>query len=156
MYNGDCMEKLMAVFDAGPFIHLSEVRQLDLFSLFHRILTTHEVAEELKGLKAGTEMYVPVSGGVFMRAAVKEPDKLLVNVGANTAVTKTVPETIKLIQDQINEIGSAKTQLGEQVQLILLDPVFHVATGAINLLVNNLLLYWHFLNSRLLARLAGK
>lgn len=74
--------------------------------------------EELKEVRAGTDVYVPVSGGVFMRATVKEPEKLLVNVGANTAVTKTVPDTIKLIQEQINEIGTAKIQLGEQVQLI--------------------------------------
>lgn len=74
--------------------------------------------EELKEVKTGTDVYVPVSGGVFMRATVKEPEKLLVNVGANTAVTKTVPDTIKLIQDQINEIGTAKIHLGEQVQLI--------------------------------------
>ncbi len=74
--------------------------------------------EELTTVKSGTDVFVPVSGGVFMRASIKEPEKLLVNVGANIAVAKTIPDTIKLIQDQINEIGTAKMQLAEQVQLI--------------------------------------
>lgn len=77
-----------------------------------------EGLDELKGVTAGTDVYVPVSGGIFMRATIKEADKLLVNVGSNVAVAKTIPDTAKLIQEQINEIGTAKTQLAEQVELI--------------------------------------
>ena len=37
-----------AVFDAGPFIHLKEIKKIDLLSLFQRILTTEEILSECK------------------------------------------------------------------------------------------------------------
>lgn len=40
------MAKIEAVFDAGPFIHLHEITQLNLVAQFRKILTTFEILEE--------------------------------------------------------------------------------------------------------------
>ena len=40
------------VFDAGPFIHLQEVKQIDLVTVFIKILTTVEILEECKRMES--------------------------------------------------------------------------------------------------------
>ena len=35
-----------AIFDAGPFIHLEEIKEINLLSLFQQILTTKEILSE--------------------------------------------------------------------------------------------------------------
>jgi len=96
MYNGDCMEKLKAVFDAGPFIHLSEVRQLDLLSLFHRILTTHEVAEELKGLKLPEQALLTDLKPKSKDFAKYVMEKYNLDLGEATSIALCRQEQVKL------------------------------------------------------------
>jgi len=40
-----------AVFDAGPFIHLNEIDELDLIRLFSKIFTTKEILEECREIE---------------------------------------------------------------------------------------------------------
>src|SRR3989344_787342 len=51
MLNGAYMAKIEAVFDAGPFIHLQEIMQLNLTVQFKKILTTPEILEECKRIE---------------------------------------------------------------------------------------------------------
>jgi len=48
--NGDFME-IKAISDAGPIIHLSEINKTVCFSLFSKVLVTHEVYKEVKACK---------------------------------------------------------------------------------------------------------
>ena len=49
---GHLMVKIkQAVFDAGPFIHLSEINHLATLVLFEKILTTPEIFEECKKIQ---------------------------------------------------------------------------------------------------------
>lgn len=41
-----------AVVDAGPFIHVQEIKRLSLFKLFEKIATTKEILEECKKISA--------------------------------------------------------------------------------------------------------
>lgn len=74
---------------------------------------------ELGNVDVGTEMFVPISGGVFVKAELKDNKELIVNVGAGTAVKKTIPETLKMITDQANEIVRAREELLLQLQSIV-------------------------------------
>ncbi|PIO06712.1 prefoldin subunit alpha [Candidatus Woesearchaeota archaeon CG08_land_8_20_14_0_20_43_7] len=66
---------------------------------------------EFKNLKVGSEILVPVSNGIFAKAELKDTEKLLTNIGADTVVQKTVDETIDMLKIQIIEIERYKVQL---------------------------------------------
>ncbi|MBD3313811.1 prefoldin subunit alpha [Candidatus Woesearchaeota archaeon] len=72
--------------------------------------------EELRDVKPGTEAFVPITGGVFIKAEIKDSKNLLVNVGAGATVEKSVPDTIDLINNQKKEIESAREELLEQLK----------------------------------------
>jgi len=67
--------------------------------------------EELEKTPAGTEILVPVSGGIFAKAELKDSKSLLVNVGANIGVKKTSEQTKKMLSDQVNEISDYKNKM---------------------------------------------
>lgn len=71
--------------------------------------------EEISKAKTGEEVLVPVSGGVFFKAAMKESTKFLVNVGSGVVVEKTVDETKGLIKAQSAEMERYKEQMMEEL-----------------------------------------
>lgn len=80
------------------------------------LMATRNGLEEFKKIDAGREIFVPLSSGIFAKASVKDTTELLVNVGANVAVTKDVESTKKLIQNQIEEIKKIHKQMIEELE----------------------------------------
>lgn len=75
-----------------------------------------ESFNELKNVKKGAEILVPITNGVFAKAELKDSSHLLVNVGANTVVTKTIDESKKLMEDQLNELAKFHDNLVMEIQ----------------------------------------
>jgi prefoldin alpha subunit len=65
--------------------------------------------------KQGDEILVPVSGGLFFRATVKDSNHFLVNVGNNVVVEKDVEGAKQLVSDQAKEIDKYKDQVTQQL-----------------------------------------
>jgi prefoldin alpha subunit len=80
------------------------------------LIVTHQGLEDLKHVKEGSEILVPVSSGIFAKARLESVDKLILNVGANTAVPKTIEETQETLNKQMTEIQGLQTQLIEAHQ----------------------------------------
>ena len=76
----------------------------------------NEALEEFKSVETGTEILVPVTGGVFAKAELKDNKKLTVNVGAGTSVEKTIPETLKLVSQQSEELSKTREELLTNLQ----------------------------------------
>lgn len=74
--------------------------------------------DEIKQLNKNSEILAPFSAGIFLKANLKENDKLLVNVGKGVVVEKSVEETKSLLSDRINEMSEMREKLTQQLQLI--------------------------------------
>ena len=74
--------------------------------------------EDFKGLKPGSETLVPISSGIFAKASLKDNDGLLVNVGANTVVKKSVEETKKLIDNQRIQLEEVRQKIAENIDMM--------------------------------------
>ena len=76
-----------------------------------------EALKELQDAKPNTEILAPIANGIFFKAELKDHKKLLVNVGADVAVEKTIPEVIGLLEEQkekiIGNITGAESVLQE-------------------------------------------
>ena len=75
---------------------------------FHK---TKESLSEMASLKPGSEAFIPLAQGIFAHGKIEETSTLLVNVGADIAVTKTIPQVKELIDRQIAELSEVKEQL---------------------------------------------
>jgi prefoldin alpha subunit len=95
-----------------------------------QVQTLNKQKEELEGLKEavmeigktkeGNEMFVPISSGIFIKAQIKDNKELLVNVGDNVVVPKSINDAVALIKRQKEEIDKYETAMAQNVQLIML------------------------------------
>jgi prefoldin alpha subunit len=71
---------------------------------------------ELVG-KKGEEIFAPIGRGIFVHAKLESED-LLVNIGENKFIKKSIPETKKTIEDQIEKLNEIQERLIEELQRI--------------------------------------
>ena len=72
---------------------------------------TYDALDQLRDVKEGTEIKVPLAGGIFISATLNKVDPVLVNVGANVSVKKSIDDTHALIKEQQKELEGLKKQL---------------------------------------------
>ena len=77
---------------------------------------TSNSLEEFDKIKKDKEIFVPLSSGIFAKATLKESSELLVNVGANTVVTKNPSSAKKLIDKQIEEMKNLHRRMVEDLE----------------------------------------
>jgi len=66
----------------------------------------------------GADILVPVGGGSYVRAKVADVEKLIVGIGADVAVEKTVKEATESYEERINEMRKVRTSLGEEIERV--------------------------------------
>lgn len=69
-----------------------------------------EAIKELGKTKTNTEILSPIANGIFLKAELKDAKTLIINIGADTAVEKTIPEVIELLEQQQKEITENITE----------------------------------------------
>lgn len=77
---------------------------------------TNNTLDELSKTKEKSEMFVPVSSGVFAMAELKGSKELLVNVGAGVAVKKPISDVREMIDEQLVELGNYRQQALAQLE----------------------------------------
>lgn len=70
---------------------------------------------ELKGQK-NKEIMVPIGSGVLMKGTILDDKTVLINVGANILVEKTMDEAKELIKKQIDDIRNAQDSLQSELR----------------------------------------
>ena len=55
---------------------------------------------EINNTSENSSILAPVSNGIFINVSLKDNNKIMVNVGANTVVEKSIPEAIKLLEKE--------------------------------------------------------
>jgi len=100
--------------------HAEELqKRLQLFS--QQALEMQRLDESLdnfSNIKGTEQIFSQLGPGVFVEANLNDSKSLLVNIGSEIAVKKTIPETKELIQEQIKEINNSIENTEEQLQKI--------------------------------------
>ena len=65
-------------------------------------------------VEVGSDILVPLSSGIFVKAKLQDNKELIVNVGGNTTVNKTVPEVQEMLKKQVAELGKVKKDLTDK------------------------------------------
>jgi prefoldin alpha subunit len=65
----------------------------------------------------GKDILAPLGRGIFVEAKLLS-DKLTVDVGGRNFVKKTVPQTKKIIDEQIKKLNEIKEELNEKIEEI--------------------------------------
>ena len=78
--------------------------------------STRQALQEFSSVRPGSEILVPLAGGIFAKATITDTKDLIVNIGGRAAATKTIPEVEAMLAEQIQEIRSVEMQLTKQLE----------------------------------------
>ena len=79
---------------------------------------TAESVNAVKEIKEGTEIFVSLSPGIFVKAKIADTNNLLLNVGVGTGVERPAKDTVELIRSQVTEISEYRENMVEQLELL--------------------------------------
>ena len=65
--------------------------------------------------KTDKEIMAPIGKGIFAKAKLISED-LIVDIGNRTLVKKSIPETQKLLQEQLEKLGEIRNELEESLE----------------------------------------
>ncbi len=75
----------------------------------------NESLNSIKDIKENTESFAPVGFNIFLKTKLQNTDELLVNVGSNVFITKTIDETNSLVNSQKEQIELIIKELEEKL-----------------------------------------
>lgn len=81
-------------------------------------LEVFRTSEALKNLKEKGVSLFSLGSGVFAKGELKDVNRLLVNVGANVLVEKSVDEAIVFLDERKKELEDIRGSLMKEMQLI--------------------------------------
>ncbi len=73
-----------------------------------------ETLEHLSKVESDKDVLIPLGSGIFFKGKILDTSKLIMNVGANILVEKTVPEAVETVQKQANEVEQLLLQLEQE------------------------------------------
>ncbi len=74
--------------------------------------------QELEHAETDNELLAPIADGIFFKAKLIDNKKLIVNVGSNVTVERTIPEVVVLLKEQKEETSKRMQEADEVMQHI--------------------------------------
>ena len=75
-----------------------------------------QALDEFSVTKPGSEMFVTLTPGLFVKAKLEQSDSVLVNVGGGAAVQKSIPEAKTIVATQGTELRALQVELAGQME----------------------------------------
>ncbi|MDI6718464.1 MAG: prefoldin subunit alpha [Methanomicrobiales archaeon] len=97
-----------------------EIMGRQLEAIEQRRLESAAAIEALQSLKeqGGGVVLLPLGGGVTLRVRVEQPDKVLVNIGADVVVEKTNDDARVFLQDRATELEALAKRVASSMDQI--------------------------------------
>jgi prefoldin alpha subunit len=67
--------------------------------------------KELENVKEGNEILIPISNGIFAKGTIQDTKEVLVNVGADTVVARSMQEAREMLTRQSAEMKNLQIEL---------------------------------------------
>ena len=75
--------------------------------------------EGLQKEKKGAELFVPVDGGSYVKAKLADKDSVVVGIGADVAVEKSLKDAKAEVEARIAELEKTRETLGQQFNQVV-------------------------------------
>jgi len=75
--------------------------------------------EGLEKEKKAAQLFVPIGGGSYVKAKLESVDKVIVGIGAEVAVERTMKEAKENLENRVAELEKTRTTLGQQLGQVI-------------------------------------
>jgi len=89
-------------------------RQRALSQRLREFEETKQTIGDMKSVKSGSEILMPIGSGNFVSGKVSDTEKVIVGVGGGIAIKKSPEDALKFLDERSAEVKSAIQELGMQ------------------------------------------
>jgi prefoldin alpha subunit len=75
--------------------------------------------EGLEKEKKAAQLFVPIGGGSYIKAKLESVDKVIVGIGADVAVERTMKEAKENLESRLADLEKTRTSLGQQFAQVI-------------------------------------
>jgi len=102
-----------------------QLRQLQqvIENLDNQLVQVSEIKTSLlafEKINTEEEALMPIANGIFAKGRSSKDKTLLVNVGNNVVLEKTVAETVKMMDEQMVELENYRSELNAQASQLMI------------------------------------
>ena len=76
----------------------------------------HAALDDFSRTKKGSEMFVTLTPGLFVKAKLEETENVVLNVGGSAMVQKSIPEAKEIVANQGSELRKLQEELADQMR----------------------------------------
>ena len=80
-----------------------------------------ENLNEISNLKEGEEIFTQLNPGIFIKTILKDTKDVIINIGADTVITKDIKNAKEFIEKQINELKKINKDLEDELKKLLVQ-----------------------------------
>ncbi len=88
-------------------------------SQLSEINNTAKALVEFEKLETNDEILFPIASGIFAKGKLTDNKILKINIGSDVVVEKTINDTIKMMQTQLEDIENYKKEVVAQLQKLI-------------------------------------
>jgi prefoldin alpha subunit len=85
----------------------------------NEVALAHATLEGLIKLQDGDDTLVPVGAGSYIRMRIADSKKLVMGIGAGTAIEKDVPSSIEELKGRVQDLDKARNSIQQQLDQTL-------------------------------------
>jgi prefoldin alpha subunit len=79
----------------------------------------HDTLDGLKNLQNGDSVLVPVGAGSYVQMTIADSKKLIMGIGADTAMEKSVGDSVEELKSRLQELDRTRTAIQQQLDQTL-------------------------------------
>ncbi len=80
------------------------------------IESTEETLEGIENIEPGTEILVPIGSGSYIPAEIKDPDKVLTELGADLVAERPPKKVTKLVEKEKNDLEDSLEKAQDRIE----------------------------------------
>jgi prefoldin alpha subunit len=88
-------------------------------SALSELRVSNMTLEGLEAEKKGAQLFVPIGGGSYVKAKLEAADTVVVGIGADVAVEKSVKDAKVELEARVAELEKSRETLGQQYNQIV-------------------------------------
>jgi len=86
----------------------------------NEVIIASSTLEGAKGVQKGSQALIPVGAGSFLRAELTDVEKVIMGVGANVCIEKSIEESINELKNRRAELEKVKASIQQQLEQTML------------------------------------
>lgn len=75
----------------------------------------NENLDEISKVNLNSEVLTPLGAGIFIKTQLKDNKEVFMNIGSNIVTKKSITESKKIVEDQLQKIKSTISEMEEEI-----------------------------------------